>query len=92
MTGEGVWLYSHPWQRLACLPALHLAETKENIWMADLLGRQFGNYVLARLLGEGSFAQVYLGEHIYLRTQAAVKVLAPCLLYTAKNILLGGGS
>lgn len=60
-------------------PALDLAETKENIWMADLLGRQFGNYVLVRLLGEGSFAQVYLGEHIYLRTQAAVKVLASWL-------------
>jgi eukaryotic-like serine/threonine-protein kinase len=38
-------------------------------------GRQFGNYRLVKLLGEGGFAEVYLGEHVYLGTQAAVKVL-----------------
>jgi serine/threonine protein kinase len=43
--------------------------------MADYRGRQLGNYQLTRLLGEGAFAQVYLGEHIYLSTQAAIKVL-----------------
>jgi serine/threonine protein kinase len=43
--------------------------------MADYTGKQLGNYQLTRLLGEGSFAQVYLGEHIYLSTQAAIKVL-----------------
>jgi serine/threonine protein kinase len=43
--------------------------------MVDYIGQQFGNYQLTRLLGEGSFAQVYLGEHIYLGTQAAIKVL-----------------
>lgn len=42
----------------------------------DLIGRQFGNYRLVRLLGEGSFAQVYLGQHIHIATQAAIKVLA----------------
>src|SRR5205807_373019 len=26
-------------------------------------------------LGEGGFAKVYLGEHVYLKTQAAIKVL-----------------
>jgi len=43
--------------------------------MADRVGQQLGNYRLIRLLGEGGFAEVYLGEHIYLGTQAAVKVL-----------------
>ncbi len=43
--------------------------------MADRVGQQFGNYQLIRLLGEGSFAQVYLGEHIHLGTQGAIKVL-----------------
>src|SRR5215469_6867209 len=42
----------------------------------DLIGRRFGNYRLVRLLGEGSFAQVYLGQHLHIATQAAIKVLA----------------
>src|SRR6266852_5063367 len=46
--------------------------------MADLsnrVGQQLGNYRLIRLLGEGGFAEVYLGEHTYLGTHAAIKVL-----------------
>lgn len=43
--------------------------------MADRVGQQFGNYRLIRLLGEGGFAEVYLGEHVYLSTRAAIKVL-----------------
>src|SRR5712691_1999323 len=43
--------------------------------MADYVGQQLGNYHLVRSLGEGGFAEVYLGEHIYLKTQAAIKVL-----------------
>ncbi len=43
--------------------------------MADLAGRQLGNYRLLRPLGQGGFAEVYLAEHIHLKTQAAVKVL-----------------
>src|SRR5260370_34118039 len=42
---------------------------------ADHIGQQLGNYRLFKLLGEGGFAEVYLGEHVYLGTQAAVKVL-----------------
>jgi eukaryotic-like serine/threonine-protein kinase len=38
-------------------------------------GQRVGNYRLGRLLGEGGFAEVYLAEHIYLNTQAAVKLL-----------------
>ena len=43
--------------------------------MADLVGQQLGNYRLARLLGQGGFAEVYLGEHVYLKSHAAIKVL-----------------
>src|ERR1700681_4032294 len=43
--------------------------------MADRVGQHIGNYRLTRLLGQGGFAEVYLGEHIYLKTQAAIKVL-----------------
>ena len=43
--------------------------------MADRVGEQLGNYRLTRHLGHGGFAQVYLGEHIYLKTLAALKVL-----------------
>lgn len=42
---------------------------------ANWTGRQLGNYRLLSLLGHGGFAEVYLGEHIYLETQAAIKVL-----------------
>ena len=42
--------------------------------MVEYVGQQLGNYQLIRLLGEGGFAEVYLGEHIYLGTQAAIKV------------------
>ena len=42
--------------------------------MNDRVGQQLGNYRLLRLLGEGGQASVYLGEHIYLKSQAAVKV------------------
>src|SRR5579864_8814782 len=43
--------------------------------MTDRVGQQLGNYRLLRLLGQGGFAGVYLGEHTYLKSQAALKVL-----------------
>src|SRR5437899_5392540 len=43
--------------------------------MIGRVGQQLGNYRLIRLLGQGGFAEVYLGEHIHLNTLAAVKVL-----------------
>ncbi|GHO83748.1 serine/threonine-protein kinase [Dictyobacter formicarum] len=38
-------------------------------------GQQFGNYQLDRLLGRGGFAEVYLGHHLRLQRQAAIKIL-----------------
>lgn len=43
--------------------------------MTDRIGQQLGNYSLVRLLGRGGYAEVYLGEHVYLGTQAALKVM-----------------
>src|SRR5947209_14304211 len=43
--------------------------------MTDRSGQQLGNYRLVHLLGEGGFAEVYLGEHLYLETEAAIKIL-----------------
>lgn len=41
----------------------------------NMVGQRLGKYKLIRLLGEGGFARVYLGEHEHLQTQAAIKVL-----------------
>src|SRR5436309_3502538 len=43
--------------------------------MTDRIGQQLGNYHLIRLLGQGGFAEVYLGEHTVLGTTVAIKVL-----------------
>lgn len=43
--------------------------------MADFTGMQLGNYRVVRLLGQGGFADVYLGEHVYLKTFVAIKVV-----------------
>lgn len=43
--------------------------------MNTRIGQQLGNYKLSRLLGQGGFAEVYLGQHIHLETLAAIKVL-----------------
>ncbi len=43
--------------------------------MAERIGQQFGQYRLIRVLGHGSFGEVYLGEHVHKRTLAAVKLL-----------------
>lgn len=47
--------------------------------MENLIGQQFGHYRLTRLLGRGGFADVYLGEQVYLESQAAIKVLSTSL-------------
>ena len=43
--------------------------------MTDHVGRQFGNYQLVKLLGQGGFSKVYLGKHRYLNSYAALKIL-----------------
>lgn len=43
--------------------------------MAYKIGQHIGNYRLIRFLGWGGFAEVYLGEQVYLQTQAALKLL-----------------
>ena len=43
--------------------------------MIERVEQQMGNYRLKQFLGKGAFADVYLGEHLYLSTPVAVKVL-----------------
>jgi predicted ATPase/serine/threonine protein kinase/DNA-binding CsgD family transcriptional regulator len=43
--------------------------------MSDRVGQHLGNYQLLHLIGRGNFTDVYLGEHLHLNTQAAIKVL-----------------
>ena len=43
--------------------------------MSDLTGQRFGNYRLIRLLGQGGFADTYLGEQVYIGTDAAIKIV-----------------
>jgi predicted ATPase/DNA-binding CsgD family transcriptional regulator len=43
--------------------------------MSDRVGQQFGSYRLVALVGQGGFAEVYLGQHVRLPLQAAIKVL-----------------
>lgn len=47
--------------------------------MADHTGQQLGNYRFVRRLGHGSFAEVCLGEHVYLKSYAALKILRTIL-------------
>ena len=46
------------------------------------IGQQFGNYRLVRLLGQGGFAEVYLGEHVLMGSPAAIKILNTQLIPT----------
>src|SRR6266849_4508431 len=43
--------------------------------MQNRVGQRIGNYQLTRLLGRGSFGDVYLGQQVHDNTPAAVKVL-----------------
>ena len=50
--------------------------SQQEVSVGNRIGQQLGNYRLVRLLGQGGFADVYLGVHIHLGTEAAIKVLA----------------
>src|SRR5258708_18383065 len=43
--------------------------------MIDRVGQKVGKDCLVRVVGRGGFVDVYLGEHIYLKSQAALKVM-----------------
>jgi serine/threonine protein kinase len=43
--------------------------------VTDRVGQQLGNYRLVSLLGQGGYAEVYLGQHVRFKQQAAIKVL-----------------
>src|SRR5919197_733387 len=43
--------------------------------MTERIGQRLGNYHLLRVIGQGAFADVYQGEHIHLKSLAAIKVL-----------------
>jgi eukaryotic-like serine/threonine-protein kinase len=45
------------------------------MYESSRVGEQVGNYRLLRLLGQSRFAEIYLGEHVQLYTQVAVKVV-----------------
>ncbi len=52
---------------------------KGNVMMAGSaekqVGQQCGNYRLLHLVARDSFAEVYAGEHVYLKTRAMIKVI-----------------
>jgi serine/threonine protein kinase len=50
--------------------------------MMNRAGQQFGNYRLVKFLGQGGFAEVYLGEHIHMGSFAAIKILNAQLVAT----------
>jgi serine/threonine protein kinase len=56
--------------------------------MAELVRQYLGNYRLSYLLGQGGFAEVYLGEHITLKTPVAIKVLRMQLVREAQESFL----
>jgi serine/threonine protein kinase len=60
---------------IICYILMHRIEDKRSGFVKDRIGQQCGNYRLERLLGKGGFAEVYLGEHIFLGTSAAIKLL-----------------
>ena len=57
------------------LVSYHEISRKIEVIMTAPMKEQFGSYRLIRLLGKGAFADVYLGQHVYLNTKAAIKVL-----------------
>src|SRR5947209_7770175 len=49
--------------------------------MMEHIGQQVGNYRLIHYIGQGGFADVYVGQHVSDNTQVAIKVLHDDLAY-----------
>src|SRR5689334_1139377 len=60
-------------QNKSCLLGTHWLVRREK--MIDRTGERVGNYRLMKLLGSGGFAHVYLGQHVYLDSSAAIKLM-----------------
>jgi serine/threonine protein kinase len=58
--------------------------------VVDSSREQIGNYRLVRLLGRCGLVTVYLGEHLYLKRQATIKVLRTTLSDKEKRRFLEG--
>lgn len=56
--------------------------------MTNYLGQRFGNYKLVRLIDHGGYAAVYLGQHVRMKTHAAIKVPHVQLTYQEKKAFL----
>ncbi len=52
------------------------------------VNQQIGNYKLTRLLGKGGYAEVYLGTHIFLKRDAAIKLLLMALTPADRDAFL----
>jgi len=63
-------------------------ETMINGKPEERVGDLVGNYRIIRWLGRGAFADVYLGEHIYLKIQSAIKMLHVHLSEKAQKVFL----
>lgn len=60
------------------LPTIHVTgelNARGSLVLPDGSFPQLGNYRLIQRIAEGGFAEVYLGEHVYLNTFAAIKVI-----------------
>ena len=53
---------------------------------ADLIGSVIGRYHIVRKLGEGGMGTVYLGEHVKMGRQDAIKVMAPSMVHDPEAI------
>lgn len=56
--------------------------------MTNRVGQQFGNYRLVSFLGQGGFAEVYLGEHLLMGSSAAIKILNAQLISTDSQLFI----
>jgi serine/threonine protein kinase len=62
--------FAHAYESIEEIPIIDAWQITQ-----DRVGQQLGNYRLLKLLGKGGFAQVYLGKHIHLQSEAVIKVL-----------------